>query len=229
MTRTILLSTAALALVACGASDADPDAFGDLETDDVATAAQKEVGQTAQGYGANDVVDRDGVDTQMQNARERMDDMDMMMQRDFKVMNASGRSIGTVTVEDTASGVNVILDITSIPAGRHAIHFHENGSCDTPDFRSAGGHYNPGDVNHGFEADMPRPHAGDMRNFDAPQSGIVQTTVKNERVTLSSRDGFAPLFDSNGTALIIHAKADDYESQPSGAAGARIACAVISR
>ncbi len=158
-------------------------------------------------------------------------DMDMdakMMSKTFSVMNSSGNSIGDVTITDTADGVAVMLDVTSIPAGSHAIHFHEVGTCDGPDFKSAGGHYNPAGVNHGFEAPSPNTHAGDMRNFDAPQSGVVKTTLENERVSLSERDGFAPLFDSDNTALIIHASADDYKSQPSGAAGARIACAVIA-
>ena len=146
----------------------------------------------------------------------------------FDVVNSSGNTIGSVRIDDTESGVNVVLDVTAIPAGSHAIHFHEVGACDGPDFTSAGGHYNPSGVNHGFEADGERPHAGDMRNFDSPQSGVVQTTIENDRVTLAGRrDGLSPLKDADGTALIIHAGADDYRSQPSGDAGARIACAVI--
>ena len=228
MTRMILLSTAALALCACGSPAADDDTFGNLESDNVATAAQKEVGQVAQGYGGNDMADRDGADTQMQAAAERLEDMSMMMTRSFDVINSAGRSIGNITIADIDEGVRVDIEVTSIPPGEHAVHFHEVGRCDTPDFKSAGGHYNPGGVNHGFEADMPRPHAGDMRNVEAPNSGVVSVRVLNERVSLSPREGFAPLLDSNGTAFIMHAKADDYESQPSGAAGDRIACAVIA-
>ena len=221
MTRILLATAAAIALAACtGSSDEAVDG------DDVRVAVPDTDGQTVAGYGGNDVAERG---TAPASNRLTMNDSTMMMQTAFDVMNSAGRSIGTATITDTESGVDVALDLTSIPAGSHAIHFHETGSCDTPDFTSAGGHYNPGGVNHGFEAATPRPHAGDMRNFEAPQSGVVKTTVRNERVSLSSRDGFAPLYDGNGTALIIHAKADDYESQPSGAAGARIACAVISR
>lgn len=152
-----------------------------------------------------------------------------MMSESFDVINASGSSIGTVTVtDDVTGGVTISLDITSIPEGDHAIHFHEIGQCDLPDFTSSGGHYNPLQHNHGFDADAPNPHAGDMRNFTAPASGVVQTDIRNERVTLSDRAGFAPLFDKDSTALIIHAGADDYVSQPTGAAGGRIACAVIA-
>ena len=152
-----------------------------------------------------------------------------LMIQQFSVMNSAGNEIGTATIADEAEGgVSIQLDITAIPEGSHAIHFHETGACDTPDFKSAGGHYNPVAANHGFQSTAPNPHAGDMRNFDAPASGVVSTDIDNERVTLSPRDGLAPLFDENGTALIIHASADDYKTQPTGAAGSRIACAIIA-
>ena len=151
-----------------------------------------------------------------------------MLTQTFSVINVDGNPLGTVQIEDTAVGVDVTLDLTAIPEGDHAIHFHENGLCDGPDFKSAGGHYNPMTVMHGFETETG-PHAGDMRNFAAPSSGVVKQTVSNARVSLSKRSGFAPLFDEHGTALIIHAAADDYVSQPSGAAGSRIACAVINK
>jgi len=155
--------------------------------------------------------------------------MTTMRTQSFPVINTAGAEIGTVTITDQAEGgVTLNLDVTAIPEGSHAIHFHTNGSCDLPDFTSAGGHYNPMDVNHGFDASAPNPHAGDMRNFDAPTSGVVQTQIQNERVSLSARDGLAPLFDTDNTALIIHASSDDYVTQPTGAAGGRIACAVIA-
>lgn len=152
-----------------------------------------------------------------------------LMTLSFNVINTSGVEIGQVTITDQAAGgVTLDLDITAIPEGPHAIHFHTNGQCDLPDFSSAGAHYNPMEANHGFDASAPNPHAGDMRNFEAPASGVVKTQITNERVSLSDRDGFAPLFDADSTALIIHAGSDDYVSQPTGAAGGRIACAVIA-
>lgn len=152
-----------------------------------------------------------------------------LLTQSFEIMNASGNMIGSLTVMDMAEGgVTVRLDATAIAEGDHAVHFHEVGSCDLPDFNSAGDHYDPSGVNHGFNSTAPNPHAGDMRNISAPMSGVVQTDIRNERVTLSPRDGHAPLFDANGTAFIIHAAADDYETQPAGAAGSRIACAVIA-
>lgn len=162
----------------------------------------------------------------LQNAPEQTRGL---MTQKFAIINTAGVEIGEVTIADQAAGgVMLNLDVTAIPQGLHAIHFHTNGTCDLPNFTSAEGHYNPMDVNHGFESTAPNPHAGDMRNFDAPASGVVKTQISNERVSLSDRNGFAPLFDADNTALIIHASADDYVTQPTGAAGGRIACAVIA-
>jgi Cu-Zn family superoxide dismutase len=155
--------------------------------------------------------------------------MGNLITQSFAIINTAGVEIGQVTITDQSTGgVMLDLDVTAIPQGPHAIHFHTNGSCDLPDFKSAEGHYNPMDANHGFQSTAPNPHAGDMPNFDAPASGVVKTQILNERVSLSDRKDYAPLFDADNTALIIHAGADDYVSQPTGAAGGRIACAVIA-
>ena len=225
MKRFLALSAAA-ALCACGGAGDER-----LDADDVPSAARTSDGQTVPGYGGNDVVDGQGADGDTAPRIPRPRNAvaaNAMQEMTFDVLNSSGRSIGTVTIADRSGGVDVELDVTSIPAGEHALHFHEVGTCDGPDFTSAGGHYNPSGHNHGFEASAPNPHAGDMRNFTAPQSGVVKVTVDNDRVSLGARDGLAPLMDANGSALIIHAGADDYESQPSGDAGGRIACAVIA-
>ena len=208
-------SAATLALTACG--NADDEVARDIDTGVERT-------ERALDNAVNDT------ERMADRMTERMDnDMDDDMEMSFSLVNASGFEIGTVTIEDEEVGVEVDIDATSLPEGAHAVHFHENGTCDGPDFTSAGGHYNPSGVNHGFDAASPNPHAGDMRNIDVPRSGVVEVELDNERVTLRPRDGLAPLLDSNGTALIIHAGADDYESQPSGDAGGRIACAVIAR
>lgn len=198
--KNYIFATAAIALVACGGGD--DQALVDNETE-VMTMPETLASPSPSTSG--------------------------LLTQSFNVMNASGVEIGLVTITDQAAGgVTLDLDMTAIPEGPHAIHFHTNGRCDLPDFSSAGGHYNPMDANHGFDASAPNPHAGDMRNFEAPASGVVKTQIMNERVSLSDRDGFAPLFDADSTALIIHAGSDDYVSQPTGAAGGRIACAVIT-
>ncbi|GHA91605.1 hypothetical protein GCM10009069_13490 [Algimonas arctica] len=196
-----ILVSAAITLAACGGTDGQPDTEAPSNT--LTTPSETLQTQSMQTEG--------------------------LMTQTFAIINTAGVEIGDVTVADQAAGgVLLNLDVTAIPQGTHAIHFHTNGTCDLPNFSSAEGHYDPMAVNHGFDSTAPNPHAGDMRNFDAPVSGVVQTQVLNERVSLSDREGFAPLFDADNTALIIHASADDYVSQPTGAAGGRIACAVIA-
>jgi Cu-Zn family superoxide dismutase len=142
-------------------------------------------------------------------------------------MNPEGKSIGSATLTETPSGVLISVELTGLPPGVHGFHFHELGRCDpATGFESAGGHYNPGAARHGYMVDGG-PHAGDMPNQTVEQDGILKAEVFNSNVTFSS--GRAPLFDQDGSALVVHATADDHRSQPSGNAGSRLACAVIQR
>ena len=143
----------------------------------------------------------------------------------FPILNAQGVEIGTVAIEAlSGGGVDVEVSATGLTPGTHAMHFHEFGRCDGPDYKSAGGHYNPAGVPHGQVEGGS--HAGDMMNVEAGADGTGKFNVTNMKVSL--RAGSLPaLMDSDGTALIIHGGADDYRSQPSGAAGPRVACAVI--
>ncbi len=143
----------------------------------------------------------------------------------FLILNTQGSEIGTVEIESLqGGGVEVEVAVSGLTPGVHAMHFHEYGRCDGPDYKSSGGHYNPEGVAHGQVDDGP--HAGDMMNVEVNTDGTGKFEVTNMRVNL--RAGTLPaLMDSDGTALIIHAGADDYVSQPSGAAGPRVACAVI--
>lgn len=138
----------------------------------------------------------------------------------FPILNADSSEIGKIKITALETGgVDLVVSITGLTPGSHAMHFHEFGRCDGPDFKSAGGHYNPAKVPHG-------EHAGDMMNVDVAEDGTGKFEVTNSKVNLTG--GSLPaLMDSDGTALIIHAGADDYTSQPSGAAGPRVACAVI--
>lgn len=142
-------------------------------------------------------------------------------------VGADGRELGAATLRQTPNGVLIEAQLNHLPPGEHAFHIHEVGKCE-PDtkFKSAGDHYAPRDTPHGFMAEKG-PHAGDMTNQFAARSGMLHASVVNENVTLSK--GPATLFDQDGSSLILHAKRDDYASQPSGDAGDRIACAVVKR
>lgn len=137
----------------------------------------------------------------------------------------SGKEVGHVVLEETPHGVLVRSHFSGLPAGTHAFHVHEAGKCQPP-FESAGGHFNPGDEGHGF-VDDDGVHAGDLPNVHIPESGELQVELLARDLTL--RDGERSVFDENGSALVVHAKADDYKSEPAGNAGDRIACGVIER
>jgi Cu-Zn family superoxide dismutase len=143
------------------------------------------------------------------------------------IVNASGVPIGTAQLWQEANGaVNVDIASLALPPGTHGIHFHEVGVCDggSTAFSTAGAHYNPLSKEHGLE--NPRgPHAGDAPNIVTPASGVGKVAFTTNRVQLTP--GALTLFDSNGSSIVVHERADDQISQPSGNSGARIACGVI--
>jgi len=141
------------------------------------------------------------------------------------LVDTNEEQVATATLTEGESGVNIALEGENLPPGEHGFHFHETGSCELPDFESAGGHYNPTDANHGMN-DPDGPHAGDMENIEVSEDGTVDTEVTADMVTLEEGQDNT-LFTEEGTALMIHSEADDYESQPSGDAGDRIACGVV--
>jgi Cu-Zn family superoxide dismutase len=127
---------------------------------------------------------------------------------------------GTVTFERAAGGVRIMAQLEGLPAGDHGFHIHEFGDCSAADGASAGGHYNPaGAVHAGPEATAR--HVGDLGNLTADTRGIARYDRTDPIVRL---DGPQSVI---GRSVIVHAGADDLSSQPTGNAGARLACGVI--
>jgi Cu-Zn family superoxide dismutase len=144
--------------------------------------------------------------------------------------DGTGKDVGTAKISDGAGGkgVKIALSLKGLPPGEHALHFHTTAKCEGPAFTTAGGHFNPTNAHHGINNTMsPKPHAGDMPNFTVKPDGTAKLTVENSAVTLG--DGANSLFAGGGTALMIHAKADDLMSDPAGNAGDRMACGTITK
>ena len=137
--------------------------------------------------------------------------------------DADGKDVGKVTLIAVPSGVLLAVDLTDMPPGDHGFHIHGIGKCVAPDFKTAGGHFNPEEDEHGL-LNEAGPHAGDMPNIHVPASGKLRVEVLNQSVNLGMG-----LLGGEGTAIVVHQGPDDYVSNPAGDAGPRIACGVISK
>jgi superoxide dismutase, Cu-Zn family len=149
-----------------------------------------------------------------------------MAKTKVELKDAQGKSVGDVIIWDQGSGVALDLNLHDLTPGEHGIHFHQVPKCEGPDFKSASGHFNPESKKHGFD-NPDGHHAGDMKNFTVGADGKAKNVhVEDPDVTLKA--GPHSLL-TNGAAIVVHAKADDYKTDPSGNSGDRVACGVIEK
>lgn len=137
---------------------------------------------------------------------------------------ADGKDAGTVTFTEATAGVILKFELKGLPPGKHAVHIHDTGKCEG-DLTSAGAIYNPLGAKHGFLHDEG-PMAGDLPNLYSAADGTVVAEVLSPFLTLS-KEAEETLFDTDKTSIVVFSKGDDYESEPDGGAGGRIACGVI--
>ena len=140
--------------------------------------------------------------------------------------NAEGADVGAARFASTKGGVRVQIQVANLPPGKHGIHVHAVGKCEPPDFKSAGGHFNPLGKQHGLH-NPEGAHVGDLPNLSVGKNGKARATFTVRGATLGTGEG--SLFGPDGTALVIHADPDDEKTDPAGNSGARIACGIIEK
>ena len=141
-----------------------------------------------------------------------------------ELKNAKGEVVGAAIFTPADHGVRMSLNVRNLPPGEHGIHIHEAGKCEAPDFKTAGGHFNPAGKKHG-QLNPEGQHAGDMDNLLVRPDGTARVRILLHAVTLGQEDN--SLLRPRGAALVIHADKDDLKSDPTGNSGARIVCGVI--
>ena len=141
-----------------------------------------------------------------------------------QLTSPTGVPIGMAQLESDGSTLSIAMTAAGLEPGQHGFHLHATGRCEGPDFKSAGGHLNPLDREHGA-LNPDGKHVGDMPNLEVGTSRTASTTVDIGPDTAAYRNY---LFDADGTAIVIHAGPDDYRTDPAGDAGSRVACGVLT-
>ena len=141
------------------------------------------------------------------------------------VLDSTGQTAGELRLTGRGTGVELRLTVKGLPAGIHGVHLHAVGSCNAPDFASAGPHLNPHARMHGT-LNPQGSHLGDLPNLQVSGSGRGSLIA---RLTGAQAELWPALFDADGTTIVVHATQDDYRTDPSGNSGDRIACGVIRR
>jgi Cu-Zn family superoxide dismutase len=140
-----------------------------------------------------------------------------------QMKGAAGRDFGTLTLTETSGGIAISGTLAGLPPGEHGFHVHAVGTCEGPSFETAGAHWNPTNRAHGMN-NPAGPHQGDLPNLTVGADSTVSVQATTPGGTMRGENS---LLDDNGAALVIHANADDYKSNPSGNSGNRIACGVV--
>jgi superoxide dismutase, Cu-Zn family len=156
----------------------------------------------------------------------RMADAGAQFQAHADLKDNAGKSVGRAVLTERGNGVLISIDVQGLPQGLHAVHVHAVGKCEGPAFTSAGGHFNPLNKKHGFK-NPDGPHAGDLADMVGNKDGAGRYEVLVENITLGP--GKTSVFDADGSAIIIHATADDNMTDPAGNSGDRIVCGAIVR
>lgn len=135
---------------------------------------------------------------------------------------AAGAEVGRASVREVVGGLRFTIDARGLDAGLHGAHVHMVGRCDAPDFMSAGLHWNPSGAQHGA-MNAKGPHQGDLPNL------LIGTDGRGTVGVVVPGASFDSVLDADGSAMVIHAKADDLTTDPSGNSGARLACGVFTK
>jgi Cu-Zn family superoxide dismutase len=143
--------------------------------------------------------------------------------RTARVVDSTGQSIGSASLLPSSRGPLLLIRLTVVPSGTHGLHLHESARCDPPGFESAGPHLNPAQRQHGLR-NPAGPHLGDLPNVRASAAGEIDTTLVLDRAVLGT-GAVGP--GAPGRALVLHARADDLVTDPTGNSGGRIACGVL--
>lgn len=140
------------------------------------------------------------------------------------IVGTDGKKIGIAKLTEAKNGVNITVEVSGLARGQHGMHIHETGSCTPPDFKSAGNHFNPLNKKHGTQ-NPAGEHIGDLPNLIVMEDGKGDAKALARGATL--RKGKTSLLKEGGTAIVIHAQPDDYQTDPAGNSGSRVACGVI--
>lgn len=208
--------------------DVESDDASSDATDDSSQATEPDESASDEATEASDDVDsteseasEDAQSTELDVADEESEDTDEAVDEIEPVVvdmiNQDGDSMGTATFEEAANGVILTLELEGLEEGEYGFHIHEYGKATPPTFMDALGHFNPTDANHGIHSEGG-PHVGDFPNLIVGKDGKVSIVFVVSNVSLDPQAPYT-LRTENGTSLIIHEGADDYETQPIGTAG----------